>query len=305
VNLAHLHLLLNHVPTVGFGFGIALCVASLVRGSEDLKRASLVVFFAVALAAIPAYLTGNAAHFVLQDRPEVSQDVIAAHQNAAMLAFIPMEITGLLAWGVLWRFRRSHLAAVLALSIATFALMARAATIGGQIRHPEIVAAGASADAPAWPQPAAAGAALVLENPWVWPICEVFHFVGLCMLFGAVLLVNLRMLGLIEGVALAAMNRLLPWAVAGLAINIVTGFLFFLASPDQYTQNDAFAWKIGLVSLGGFSLLYPTMFDQEAAAPSADVLNAGATRKAVAAASIGIWIAVIFLGRFLPYIGSE
>ena len=87
----------------------------------------------------------------------------------------------------------------------------------------------------------------MLDNPWVWPICEVFHFVGLCLLFGVVLLVNLRLLGVIEGVALADVNRLLPWAMAGLGINIVTGMLFFLAAPDQYTQNPAFTWKMGLV----------------------------------------------------------
>ncbi len=303
MNLAHLHLLLNHVPTIGFAFGIAFCIASVVRDSEDLKRASFVVFFGVALAAIPAYLTGNAAQFVLQDEPAVSQDVVAAHQNAAMLALIPMEITGLVAWMALWRFRRWTLPAVLVLSTVTFALMARAAAVGGQIRHPEIMATGTSAYAPAWPSPAAMGAQLVLDNPWVWPICEVFHFVGLCLLFGVVLIVNLRMLGVIGGVPLAAVTRLLPWAIAGLGINIATGFLFFLAAPDQYTQNSAFAWKIGLVSLGGLSLLYPTMFDQEPA--SNDVLHAASTRKVIAAGSICIWIGVIFLGRFLPYIGSE
>jgi uncharacterized membrane protein len=304
VNLAHLHLLLNHVPTVGFAFGIVFYIASLLRDSEDLKRASFVVLFGVALLAIPAYLTGSAAHFVLQDDLGVSQDVIAAHQNAAMLALIPMEITGLVAWMALWRFRRWNLPAVLVLSTVTFARMTRAATIGGQIRHPEIVAAGASAYAPAWPSPAAMGAELVLNNPWVWPICEVFHFVGLCLLFGVVLLVNLRMLGVIDGVPLSAIHPLLPWAIAGLGINIATGLLFFLAAPDQYTQNSAFAWKIGLVSLGGLSLLYPTMFDEEAASNN-DPLHAAGTRKLMAAGSICLWIGVIFLGRFLPYIGSE
>lgn len=303
MNLAHLHLLLNHLPTVGFGFGIALFVASLVRNSEDLKRASFVVFFGVALVAIPAYLTGNAAHFVLKNEPGVSQEVIAAHQDAAMLALIPMEMTGLVAWMALWRFRRWSVAIILVLSIVTFALMARAATIGGQIRHPEILAKGAPLYAPAWPRPAAMGAAFVVDNPWVWPICEVFHFVGLCLLFGVVLLVNLRMLGVIEGVPFAEVNRLLPWAMAGLGINIVTGILFFLAVPDQYTQNSAFAWKIGLIMLGGLSLLYPTMLDEDAA--SAREPHAPITRKIIAAGSIGVWVAVIFLGRFLPYIGAE
>ena len=304
MNLAHVHLLLNHVPTIGFGFGIGLLAASLVRDSADLRRASFVVFFVVALVAIPTYLSGNAADFVLRTQRELLQDVVTAHQNAAMLALIPMEIVGLVSWLSLWRSRRWHQPAILALSIVTFVLMARAANIGGQIRHPEIVAAGAAASAPSWPNPAAMGAAFVLDHPWVWPICEVFHFVGLCLLFGVTLLVNLRLAGFISGFPLAEVTRLLPWAVAGLGINIVTGMLFFLAAPDQYTQNSAFMWKMGLVLLGGLSLLYPTMLDEQADS-TRDILHAAVTRKLIAACSVVIWIGVIFFGRYLPYLGTE
>ena len=304
MNLAHVHLLLNHVPTIGFGFGIGLLVASLVRDSADLRRASYVAFFVVALVAIPTYLSGNAADFVLRTQRELLQDVVTAHQNAAMLALIPMEIVGLVSWLALWQSRRWHQRAVLALSIVTFVLMARAANIGGQIRHPEIVAAGAAASAPSWPSPAAMGAAFVLDHPWVWPICEVFHFVGLCLLFGVTLLVNLRLAGFISGFPLADLNRLLPWAVAGLGINIVTGMLFFLAAPEQYTQNSAFTWKMGLVLLGGLSLLYPTMFDEEPDS-AFDILHAAMTRRLIGVCSLVIWIAVIFFGRFLPYLGTE
>jgi hypothetical protein len=304
MNLAHVHLLLNHVPTIGFGFGIGLLVASLVRDSADLRRASYVVFFVVALVAIPTYLSGNAADFVLRTQRELLQDVVTAHQNAAMLALIPMEIVGLVSWLALWQSRRWHQPAVLALSIVTFVLMARAANIGGQIRHPEIVAAGAAASAPSWPSPAAMGASFVLDHPWVWPICEVFHFVGLCLLFGVTLLVNLRLAGFISGFPLADLNRLLPWAVAGLGINIVTGMLFFLAAPEQYTQNSAFTWKMGLVLLGGLSLLYPTMFDEEPDS-TFHILHTSITRRLVGVCSLVIWIAVIFFGRYLPYLGTE
>jgi hypothetical protein len=303
MNLAHLHLLLNHVPTIGFGFGIGLLIASLIRDSADLRRAGYVVFFGVALVAIPTYLSGNAADVALRTERELSKEVVIAHQNAAMLALIPMEIVGFVCWLALWQPRRWHQAAVLALSIVTFVLMARAANIGGQIRHPEILA-GAAAYAPPWPSPAAMGAAFVLDHPWVWPICEVFHFVGLCLLFGITLLVNLRLAGFITGVPVAEMNRLLPWAVAGLGINIITGMLFFLAAPEQYIQNSAFTWKMGLVLLGGLTLLYPTIFDEEPDA-TFDILHASTTRKLMAACSVLIWIGVIFFGRYLPYLGTE
>jgi len=303
VNLAHLHLLLNHLPTVGLGIALGLLLASLLKKSEDLQQASFVAFFLLGLLAIPAYLTGSAAQIVLQNEPDVSQQVMAAHQDAALLALILMEITGLVAWIALWRFRRWHEAGILVLAIVTFGLMASAANIGGHIRHPEILAAGAAAPVPGWPRTAAAGAALILDHPWVWPICEVFHFIGLCMLFGVVLFVNLRLLGFIKGVAFTEVNRFLPWAMAGLGINIVTGMLFFLAAPEQYTQNPAFAWKIGLILIAGVTLLYPTMSNQAGRLTPTD--RAPLIGRIIAAGSICLWIGVIFLGRFLPYLGSE
>ena len=303
MNLAHLHLLLNHFPTIGLGIALGLLVAALLKRSADLKEASFVAFFLLGLVAIPAYLTGSAAEFVLQDRPDVAQDVVAAHRDAALLALIVMEFTGGVAWLALWRFRPWHQAVVLVLAIVTFGLMASAANIGGHIRHPEILAEGMAAPAPSWPRTAEAGAALVLDNPWVWPIAEVFHFVGLCLLFGVVLLVNLRLLGVLTGVAIAEVNRFLPWAMVGLVINIVTGMLFFLASPAQYTQNPAFVWKIGLMLIAGVTLLYPTMWAQGRQLTPTD--RAPLSGRILAAGSLFLWIGVIFLGRFLPYLGSE
>jgi len=303
VTLAHLHLLLNHFPTVGLAIALGLLLAALLKKSADLQQASFVAFFLLGLVAIPAYLTGGAAQIVLQNQPGVSEQVMAAHQDAALLALILLEITGFVAWIALWRFRRWHQTGVLVLAIVTFGLMASAANIGGHIRHPEILAAGTAAPVQGWPRTAAAGAALVLDNPWVWPICEVFHFVGLCLLFGVVLLVNLRLLGFVKGVAFADVNRLLPWAMVGLGINIVTGMLFFLASPEQYTQNPAFVWKIGLILIAGAALLYPTMCYQVGEGTPDD--RAPLLGKVIAAGSICLWIGVIFLGRFLPYLGSE
>ena len=150
------------------------------------------MFFVIALMAVPAYVTGDAASFAFRDEPSVSQELIAAHRDAAMLALIPMEVTGLLAWAALWRSRRGSLAPLLVLSIVTFGLMARAANAGGQIQHPEILADGPAMLAPALPRAAAIGAALIIDHPWAWPICEILHFIGLCLLFGVVLLVNLR-----------------------------------------------------------------------------------------------------------------
>ena len=146
MNLAHVHLLLNHFPTIGFGIGIALYVAAMIGKKDDLKRASLVILFLIAAVAIPTYMSGNAAEEVLKDKG-IQSSLIRAHEDAAMWAFLVMEITGFLAWLSLWQYRVIRRVAgwttpvILILSLISFAAMARTANLGGEIRHPEIQSA--------------------------------------------------------------------------------------------------------------------------------------------------------------------
>src|SRR5574341_263651 len=96
--LAHVHLLLNHVPTIGTTVALGLLLLSFVRNNEDLRRVSLEVFFLVALFTLPAYLSGVAAEAALETRQGVSEMAIKAHQDAAAWAFLLMQMTGLFAW---------------------------------------------------------------------------------------------------------------------------------------------------------------------------------------------------------------
>ncbi len=156
MDLTHAHLLLNHVPVVGFVIGLMLFVSSLIARNAELKRASLVIFVGIALAAIPTYVSGNAAAEALCaggprapacDDPGVSKSLIQTHEDAALLAFTAIMLTGAFAWLALWQIRRTsraakwNLAVILLLSLVAFGLAARAANIGGEIRHPEIRAA--------------------------------------------------------------------------------------------------------------------------------------------------------------------
>src|SRR5262249_35016199 len=150
-NSAHLHVLLNHVPTVGFGMALGLFVIALARNREGLKRTCLALFFIVANVAIATYVTGNAAESVLRGSgaaaavpPGVSPGAIRAHEDAALLAFAFMEVTGFFAWLALWQGRWAprlptwNVGVVLLTATLSFAFVARAAEIGGRIHHSEI-----------------------------------------------------------------------------------------------------------------------------------------------------------------------
>jgi len=318
MNLAHIHLLLNHFPTVGMIIGLGLFLLGLAGKSEDLKRASLVVFLGIALLTLPTYMSGNAAQEMIckgdakapcQD-PGVSRALIEKHEGAALLAFAFMQINGAFAWLGLWqsrrlaRFPRATLAAVALFSLVAFGLMAQAANIGGEIRHPEIMSAQEAAAAQAaGEQPLArAVGSFVVAKTWVWATCETLHFIGLCLLFGIASLVDLRVLGIIKGVSFRALHRLLPWAVLGFGINLITGMFFFVAASDQYTTNAVFQWKLLLMMLAGINVLYFTIFDEPWDLGPGD--QAPPVARFVAASAFVLVIGVIFCGRMLPFLGK-
>ena len=310
----HLHLLLNHIPTVGFGIGIALFLVGLVARSNDLKQAGLVVFVGVALMAIPTYATGNAAQMTLQDRGEITDEttegivtlsLIETHEGAAFLALGFMELTGALAWLTLWQFRRtvrlsSGMAGTLVvLSIVTMALMAQAANIGGLINHPEIRGA-EEATTFAGHMGRVVGD-YVRDTPWTWIAAETLHFIGLTMLVGVILLIDLRVLGFMKQLPFSALDRLLPWAMLGFALNVFTGMLFYAAAFGQYANNPAFFWKMIFVLLAGANTLYFT-FDRSWALDGGR--DAPALSKFAAMSAMFLWVGVMYWGSMLPFIGN-
>jgi hypothetical protein len=322
MNLAHVHLLLNHFPTIGTIIGLGLFLIALVAKSEDLKRASLVIFFAIALLTIPTYMSGNAAQEALClvpptpastpcPNPALSRPLIEAHRDAALLAYAFMELVGVFAWLGLWQFRRTGSIArwtsgvLLVFSAITVALMGNASNIGGVIRHPEIL------ENPAAVVAAAKGVVgldvswiglMVRGQPWMWPTCETLHFIGLSLLLGVVLVVDLRMLGVMKNVSFVTLHRLLPWAILGFGLNLTTGMAFFVAAPEQYTTNVSFQVKIALVLIAGANALYFTSFDQAWEMGPGD--DAPFTAKFAAMSAVLLWIGVMYCGSMLPFLGN-
>jgi uncharacterized membrane protein len=311
MSLVHLHLLLNHFPTVGMIIGLGVFITAIVAKSDDLKRTSLGIFFAIALLSIPTFITGTSAQLALDGQPGVSKAAIEAHETAAFEAIWFMEFTGALAWLGLWQYRRltrvpqGTLMAVLLVGLATFGMMSRAANIGGEIRHAEIRTGPAAAESdPANPPLARVIGAAMVDLKWGWPACETAHFIGLCLLFGVVLLVDLRMLGLLKSIPFSALHRLLPWGILGFGVNVATGLLFFIGAPPTfYVTNPVFIWKLALILVAGANAMYFTVFDQVWALEAGDAPPMAA--KVAAASGIFLWVGVIYCGQMLPFIGSH
>lgn len=320
MNLAHVHLLLNHFPTVGFLVGIGLFLFGLFGKSNELKEASLVVFLGIALLTVPVYVSGNAAQAVVcqspgetppsdcpNPEPGVTLSAIQTHESVALFGLIWMIVTGAFSWLGLWQYRRLsrfptwNLTIIFFLCLTTFVVMSRASTLGGEIHHQEI----RDAADPAIPAAAQFGRALgtfVVKVTWVWPTCETLHFIGLSLLFGVAAAVDLRMLGMMKSIPFTALHRLLPWGILGFGLNTITGMLFFVGAPQQYTTNPVFHWKLALMMLAGINVLYFTIFKEPWEVGAGE--DAPLTAKVVAVAALILVVGVLYCGRMLPFIGN-
>jgi hypothetical protein len=306
VNLAHLHLLLNHVPTVGTVVALGLLLLAFVRRNDHLKHAGLEVLFAIAVVTVPVYMTGVAAHRELRGVVGLSDSTIRAHQDAALWGLAAMELAGFVAWLALWQIRRrgqaarGMLPAVTVLLILSLAIMARAANLGGEIQHPEI-GSSVAATAPEQFLVTRISRYLTNDSRWAWPAAEAVHFLGMSLSIGVLLAVNLRILGLMPQVPFAALHRLLPWGMLGFGLNLITGMLFFVAQPGQYIQNAPFRWKVVFLMIAGANFLYLTVFGKGWTTGGFDARFGD---KAMAVGSIFAWLAVLYAGRMLPFLGN-
>ena len=139
----------------------------------------------------------------------------------------------------------------------------------------------------------------LMHARWAWPIVEILHFFGLCLLFGTVGFFDLRILGVARGVSLAALHRLVPFGVAGFAVSVTTGLLFVTSEPDQYLYNPALQLKLALMGLAGINMvLFYATTARVVAATDADDLPPLRAR-IFGAVSLACWLGVIACGRVI------
>ena len=315
MNLAHLHLLLNHFPIIGTIVALGLFIGSFIGKNDDLKRSALIIFATIALITLPAFFSGIGAQRAVRKEPGISTAVIDRHEGAAILAMFLMLITGALALVELWNRRRIRtekiwsgtIFAILVFSLLTTGVMARVGTTGGDIRHPEIwdvkdvtQETGISAFVHMFEPTPTKFTDLMLVSKYWWAFIMDLHFVGLALLIGTVGLLNLRILGFGKQLPGASLHRLMPWAMAGFGVNVLTGTLAFIGMPAYYTFDAAFWLKILAVMLLGLNAAAFYLTDAfesvERMGPGDD---APRLPKLIAGSSLFLWFAVITLGRYI------
>jgi hypothetical protein len=134
---------------------------------------------------------------------------------------------------------------------------------------------------------------------WVFTVGLIIHFIGLCLLLGAMLVVDLRLLDLFKGVAIRSVAALLPIAIFGFCLNLLTGVVFFCFDPFSYWQNPAFQTKMVLISIAGLNALSVRFTTQRTLMSTDPDRRTGALLKINAAGSLLLWFSVILFGRLI------
>ena len=152
-----------------------------------------------------------------------------------------------------------------------------------------------------WMETSALGQ-LMRDSVWLFPMAEILHFMGLSLLIGSVMIVDLRLLGVIRDMSFHAVYKFLPISFLGFAINMTTGVLFCFTDPFRYYPNIAFRLKMLLVLLAGLNALWFKFSVYPLTIKTPDKADIGAVAKIVAVLSLLFWFAVIVMGRMIPYL---
>ena len=138
--------------------------------------------------------------------------------------------------------------------------------------------------------------------PWLYPTFETGHYIGLSLLVGGIMLIDLRVLGMARVLPLQSMIGLLPIVWAGFIINVLTGSLLFIYGATNFGFNGAFQLKMAFMVFAGLNAL---AFDLSVRRSGGAWVAAGrppALVKGFATLSLVFWLCVVTTGRWMAYL---
>jgi hypothetical protein len=143
----------------------------------------------------------------------------------------------------------------------------------------------------------------IRDSLWLFPLIESTHVIGLALVFGTIVIIDLRLLGIAstQRSFKRMASDILKWTWAAFALTALTGTLMFITNALVYYHNSFFRTKMLLLVLSGINMLIFELtagrtihnWDKAPSAPSAG--------KAIAAVSLVMWISIIIMGRLIGF----
>lgn len=143
-------------------------------------------------------------------------------------------------------------------------------------------------------------AAWVRESLWGYPIVLASHGVGMAIVVGIMVMIDLRLLGFANRIPVGAFEKLFTIGWIGVALNVVSGLLLFTAEAVRFSGNLMFQMKITLLIVGATT----AWLSMRAAlnVPASAGTSAGTTRL-LAGVSMACLVFAVVAGRMTAYTG--
>lgn len=136
--------------------------------------------------------------------------------------------------------------------------------------------------------------AWIAASPWLYPVLEAVHIVGIALLLGSLVLVELRIWGLGASLPLAALARFgLTLSVTGFGVAAASGLLMASSQAAELIGNRAFLLKMLLLAAAAGNAAW---FHGRGSLAKID-----AVAKFQTLISTGLWLAIILCGRWIAY----
>jgi hypothetical protein len=134
----------------------------------------------------------------------------------------------------------------------------------------------------------------IASHPIAYPALEVLHIVGIALLLGNLVLLELRVWGVAAELPIRPLARLaVRLSLGGFGLIALSGLLMFASQPNELINNRTFLIKMGLIQLAGLNAVW---FHGRDSLGRADTVARVQTL-----ASTGLWLAVIICGRWIAY----
>jgi hypothetical protein len=154
-----------------------------------------------------------------------------------------------------------------------------------------------------WMEHSALGSFMRDSSLWTYPFVNLAHILGLASLFGATLIIDLRLLGLWRRVPLVSITQAAePVAKAGFALAAATGIGLLATKATEYYGNPFLLIKFGAIAIGVMNAIAlnvsPAWRARGKGGPSSHHDRQLAVMGGI---SLACWLAAVTAGRLIAY----
>ena len=144
---------------------------------------------------------------------------------------------------------------------------------------------------------------VIQEVTWIIPLVQTLHILSIAIVISSIFMIDLRLVGIgaRSQPTAAVVNRFLPWVWYALIVLLFSGSLLIIGEPARSLENPAFRLKMLML----VTVIVLTVLLQRPLRRDPQFWELNSLRKAasmgIAVASLALWTAVLFAGRWIAY----